>query len=254
MIESLSAALAGISLIELALIAAVALFASVVGGVSGYGTGALMPLVLVPILGPEPIVPIVAISALFNNTARAVAYRQVVDWRRVLIVLPIALPTTALGAFGYTLLSGRGVAILIGCVLMSSVPVRRFLRSRGYSLSDRGLAGTALGWGVLAGGTSGAGIMLLSMLMAAGLQGAAVIATDAIISFGVGCAKVATFGAAGVLSLRDVAVACIMGVMALPGAFLARMMVDRMPVSVHTAILDAVVIAGGGMMAMSAFR
>src|SRR3954468_1631496 len=104
MIESLSAALAGISLIELGLIAAVALFASVVGGVSGYGTGALMPLVLVPILGPEPIVPIVAISALFTNTARAVAYRQVVDWRRVLIVLPIALPTTALGAFGYTLL------------------------------------------------------------------------------------------------------------------------------------------------------
>jgi uncharacterized membrane protein YfcA len=254
MLESLSSALAGISPIELGLMATVALFASVVGGVSGYGTGALMPLVLVPILGPEPVVPIVAISALFNNSARAVAYRQVVDWRRVLIILPIALPTTVLGAYGYTLLSGRGVAILIGSVLMASVPVRRFLKRRGFSLSDRGLAGTSLGWGVLVGGTSGAGIMLLSMLMAAGLQGAAVIATDAVISFGVGCAKVATFGLAGALSLRDVAVAVIMGVMAFPGAFVARMLVDRMPVGVHTAILDAVVIAGGGIMAASAFR
>lgn len=32
-------------------VAAVALVASIVGGVSGYGTGALMPLVLVPLIG-----------------------------------------------------------------------------------------------------------------------------------------------------------------------------------------------------------
>ena len=44
MLESLSSALAGISLTQFALIAGLALFASIVGGVSGYGTGALMPL------------------------------------------------------------------------------------------------------------------------------------------------------------------------------------------------------------------
>jgi hypothetical protein len=41
--------------------------------------------------------------------------------------------------------------------------------------------------------------------------------------------------------------------MAVPGAFIARTMVDRMPLKVHTAILDAVVIAGGAMMLASAF-
>ena len=45
-----------------------ALFASMIGGVAGYGTGALMPLVLVPMVGAEPVVPIIAISALFTNT------------------------------------------------------------------------------------------------------------------------------------------------------------------------------------------
>ncbi len=44
-------AFADISLVELALIAAMGIFASLVGGVAGYGTGALMPLVLVPIVG-----------------------------------------------------------------------------------------------------------------------------------------------------------------------------------------------------------
>jgi uncharacterized membrane protein YfcA len=167
-------------------------------------------------------------------------------------VLPIALPTTILGAWIYTLLSGRGVAILIGSVLIASVPARRLFKSRGFSLSDRGLSATSVGWGMLAGGTSGAGIMLLSMLMAAGLQGAAVIATDAVISFGVGLAKVSTFGLAGALGPRDVAVAVLMGSMAMPGAFLARMLVDRLPLHVHTVILDAVVIAGGGVMIAAA--
>ena len=40
-------ALAGVSIAQLALIVAVGMLTSVLGGVTGYGTGALMPLVLV---------------------------------------------------------------------------------------------------------------------------------------------------------------------------------------------------------------
>ena len=54
MLEPLASAFAGVSLLQLALIAGLALVASVVGGVSGYGTGALMPLVLVPITSAAP--------------------------------------------------------------------------------------------------------------------------------------------------------------------------------------------------------
>jgi hypothetical protein len=71
----------------------------VIGGVSGYGSGALMPLVLVPIVGPEPVVPIPSISALFNNTSRAAAFVRIVDWRRGAVVLPCALPATVAGAW-----------------------------------------------------------------------------------------------------------------------------------------------------------
>src|SRR4051794_32024837 len=125
MLQSLAAAFAGISLPQLALIAAMALFASVVGGMSGYGTGALMPLVLVPIVGPEPVVPILSLSALINNAGRATVFRRLIDLRRLLIVLPASLPMTLLGAFIYTTLSGRGVMIVIGTMMMMSVPLRR---------------------------------------------------------------------------------------------------------------------------------
>ena len=46
---------ADVSLAQLLLVAGVAMFASVIGGLAGYGTGALMPLVLVPLIGAEPL-------------------------------------------------------------------------------------------------------------------------------------------------------------------------------------------------------
>ena len=93
------AALADLSLTELLLIAGMAIFASIIGGVAGYGTGALMPLVLVPIVGAEPVVPIIAIPALFTNTSRATAFRNVIDWRRGVIVLACAIPTAMIVAY-----------------------------------------------------------------------------------------------------------------------------------------------------------
>ena len=177
MLEPLFAALAEISLPQLALISGMALVASFVGGVAGYGTGALMPLVLVPIVGAEPVVPILSLSALLTNSSRATAFWGFVDGRRALMVLIAAVPTCVLGAWGYTMLSGKGAALVIGAMLVASVPLRRLMRRRGLALSSRGLAAACFGWGPLAGGTVGAGVILLSLLMAAGLEGAAVIAT-----------------------------------------------------------------------------
>jgi uncharacterized membrane protein YfcA len=242
---------ADISIAQLALITGAAIIASVIGGVSGYGTGALMPLVLVPILGPAPLVPIIALSSIFSNAGRTAAFARQIDIRRVLIVLAGAIPTCMLGAWGYTMLSGRGAALVIGGMLAASVPLRRLLRRRGFALSDRALAVAAVGYGVVVGGTTGSGIILLSLLMAAGLQGGNVIATDAFIS--ISLVKLVVFGFAGVMDAQAVAVALLIGAIALPGSFLAKRLVKRMPLHVHSAILDAVVIAGGATMAIAAF-
>jgi uncharacterized membrane protein YfcA len=246
------AALAQLSFIELGLIAAMAAIASIIGGVAGYGTGALMPLVLVPIVGAEPVVPIIAISALFTNTSRAVAFRDVIDWRRGAIIVACALVTTMLGAWGYTLLTGTGAMLVIGSMMVLSVPLRRLSKRHGLALSERGLGVASFGWGVVVGGTSGAGIILLSMLMASGLEGAAVIATDAAISVIIGIVKISVFGLFGAVDARVVAVALLIGMVAFPGAFFAKAIVDRLPVHVHTAILDAVVIGGGLLMVIGA--
>jgi uncharacterized membrane protein YfcA len=247
-------AFADISLAQLALVAVIALFASVLGGVAGYGTGALMPLVLVPIVGPEPTVPIIAISGLLTNSSRAAAYLRDIDRRRMLLVLAGAAAPCLLTAYGYTLLTGKGAMLVIGGMLMLTVPLRYLMKRHALSLGDRGLVAGGAAYGAVVGGTVGAGVILLSVLMAAGLQGAAVIATDAVISIAIGILRLAVFGVAGVINAQVVALALLIGLVAFPGAFLARAFVARLPLQIHTAILDAVVLVGGIVMIVGAFR
>ena len=249
---SILAGFADISLAQLLLVAAVALFASIIGGLAGYGTGALMPLVLVPLIGAEPVVPIIAISAVITNISRFAAYFRYADRRRALIVIAAAALTTALGAYGYTRLTGAGAVLVIGSMLIASVPLRRLAKRRDVRIGDTGLAASAVGYGVVVGGTSGSGVILLSLLMASGLEGAAVIATDAVISIVTSLIKISVFGLAGVVTAQVLAFALLIGAVAIPGAFLARAFVERMPVHIHTAILDAAVITGGVVMITSA--
>jgi uncharacterized membrane protein YfcA len=243
---------AHLSFAQLVLVAGAALFASVIGGVAGYGTGLLLPLVLVPILGPEPVVPVMAIAALLINASRVTAFRAAIDLRRTLIVLATAIPACMLGAWFYTRLSMTGTQLVIGAFLIVSVPLRRFLQGRGFRLSEAGLAAGGAGFGAITGTAPGTGVILISMLMAAGMSGAAVIATDAAISVVVHFVQAAVFGVAGVIDLQVIAVAALIGLCSIPGAFLARALVDRLPVQLHAWVLEIVVLLGGVMMVAGA--
>ena len=209
-----------ISVAQLALVAAVAFVASLVGGVLGYGTGALMPLVLVPLIAAGPVVPIIAISAMFSNTSRMSAFIKHVDWRRAAVVLILSVPFCVLGAWGYTRLTSANAALVIGGVLILSV----------------------------------SGVILLSLLLAAGVPSAGVIATDAAISIVISVVKISVFGVSGVITAQVVAFALLIGFVALPGGFLAKAFAERMPIHVHTAVLDAVVLIGGLFLVLQAFR
>jgi uncharacterized membrane protein YfcA len=246
--------LPNLPLAALVLIVLLAAFSGIAGGLAGYGTGALMPLVLVPMVGAAPVVPIIAISAMFTNSARVVAFRRLLNPRRAVIAIVCALPTTALGAWLYTLLSGRGAAVVIGTSLIATVPLRRILKRRGHHMGEKGFAAASAGWGIVVGGTTGAGVILLSLLMASGLEGGAVIATDAAVSLVVGVVKLAVFAVAGAITPAVFVLGLLIGGVAFPSTFVAKLIVERLPVHVHTALLDGVVIVGGTVMIYGALQ
>jgi uncharacterized membrane protein YfcA len=243
-----------VTLLHYLLVALVAFFAAIIGGVAGYGTGLLLPPVLVPIIGAQAVVPVIAVSALMTNASRLLAFRATFDLERAVLITLYALPFCALGAFLYTRLSSGHVAILIGAVLILLVPVRRIITHLLGHLQKKGVAAAGAAYGLLVGGTTGSGVVLLSILLAAGLKGPAVIATDAGISLVLGLIKALVFQTAGALPLSSWLMAGVIGVSALPGAFIARRLSRHLSLKAHTAILDAVVIAGGALLIVQGLR
>ncbi|MCC6176024.1 MAG: sulfite exporter TauE/SafE family protein [Chloroflexi bacterium] len=226
-------------------VATTAFVAAVLGGVTGYGTGLLLPLVLVPIMGAEAVVPVISVSSLCTNASRLLAFRNQFDPRRAAIVTACAIPTCLAGAYGYTRLSGPGVAVLIGSVLALLVPVRYIMRRTHGLLPTSGLAAAGVGYGLLTGGTSGSGVILVSILLAAGLEGTAVIATDAGVSLVLALIKASVFQTAGALPVSSWIMAALIGAVATPGAFVAKRLTKGLSTKTHGHILDAVVVVGG---------
>ncbi len=233
---------------DLILIAAVAFGAQVLGGVAGYGTGLIMPLILVPLIGAEAVVPVIAMASLITNPTRLITFWQYLDRRKAVILSVVGIPTVMLGAFGFSLLGGKQAQLFIGAMLISLVPLRHLMKAVRLKLSDRGLAVSGFGYGLLMGGTTGSGVMLLSMLMSAGLSGKAVIATDAAISTFLGLFKTGVFYSAGELPPSLWLVAILIGVMATPGSLVAKWLADRLSATSHNLIFDVVIVFGGLML------
>ena len=234
----------GVELAQYVLVAIVAFVAATLAAISGYGAGLILPLVLVPTIGAEATVPVLGVAAFFINAGRLAAFWRDFDLRRSGIVAAAGLPACVLGSYAYTLLSGKGASLVIGIALLVLVPARKLLVRAHGRLSERGLAAAGAGFGFFAGSTPGSGVILISLLLAAGLNGSAVIATDAGVSLLFAVAKTFVFQASGVLTPAAWLMACIIGAAALPAAFLARWIVPRMSATVHITILDLVVVVG----------
>jgi uncharacterized membrane protein YfcA len=245
--------LADLPAAQFLLLGAVAFAASILGGLAGYGTGLVLPIFLAPAVGVANVVPVMAVAMILNNGSRVAAFWRDIQWPHARRILLFGLPTCVAGAYGYTLLEARAVALLLGLFFLAVVPLRRLLARAGWQLGPRGVAAAGAGFGLVNGAMTGAGLLLISTLMAAGVQGAALIATDALVSAIMGLAKVALFGGFARLDLELGAAGILIGLCTAPGAFVARWLLARIPLKVHTLLMETVVLAGGAGFLWRAF-
>jgi uncharacterized protein len=229
---------------QLALACVVALAASTLGGLSGFGTGLVLPVFLVPLVGVDRVIPVMAVAMLLNNGSRVAAFWRDVQWVHVLRLLALGLPACAAGAYSYTLLSARWIAVLLGTFLLVSLPLRRLLRRTQIQFSPAVELGAGGCFGFVNGGMTGTGVFLISILMSAGVAGSALVATDAVVSVVIGLAKVVLFSRLAALDLELALVGLLVGMCTAPGAFFARALLKHIPAGVHAWVMEAVVFAG----------
>ena len=222
----------------------VAFLASILGGVSGYGTGLILPAFLAPLVGVENVIPVMAVAMLLTNGSRVLAFWREIDWAHVRRILLLGFPGCVGGAYAYTLLSADWIAVLLGSFLLVCIPLRRILQRKVWRFSPgaQRLGGGA--FGLVNGGMSGTGVLLISILMSAGLSGAVLIATDALISLLMGVTKVILFGSLSALSIERALIGLFIGLCTTPGAFVARWLLRHIPVAIHAWIMELIVCLG----------
>lgn len=232
-----------------------AFLASILGGLAGFGTGLVLPAFVAPIVGVRNVVPVMAVAMLFNNGGRAFAFRRDIAWPQAGRMLALGLPACLAGAWAYTLLPTRAIGVLLGGFLLAAVVLRRMsARWHAARASPAVQIAAGGGFGFINGGLTGAGVILIAILMSAGLAGPTLIATDAIVSLVMGLAKVALFGRLEALDLSLALTGLALGLCTVPGAFVARALLHRIPARIHAGFMEAVVVVGAFWMLVQALR
>lgn len=226
----------------------VCFLAGMLGGLSGYGAGLLVTLFIAPIVGPKALIPMISVLMLINNASRVWFYRSALDLGTVVRVSAVALPMAWIGAELYVRLESGIVQVVLGAVLILSVPLRRLLDRARITPGPVAVYGIGATYGFLSSLIVGAGMLIVPMLMGIGFAGPALLATDAAIAVSANLFKAVIFGALDALSLAHFVLALILGLCTIPGTACAAWIVRRTSVRLHSALIETLIIVGGTMM------
>jgi uncharacterized membrane protein YfcA len=237
----------------LAAVAALAVVAAIVSGMSGFGAGIILTVALVPLIGVKAVIPVLAVAGVVINAGRFWFYRAGLDRHMLLLVLAASLPFLVLGTWLYSVLDARALSVVLGLAVMASVPVRRFFHARKMTIGPKGVAVGSGVFGFAAGIASGAGVILVSLLLGAGLATPAVLATDAMASIVIDIAKAALFER---FDLLDTALltGVVIGLASIPGSAIAAWLVTRMGARLHVMFMEVLILVGGVSMLWHAWR
>src|SRR5687768_18011258 len=221
---------------------------------SGFGTGVILTAALVPLIGVKAVIPVMAVAGVVINAGRFWFYRAHLDRATLSLVLAASLPFLVLGTWIYSILDARSLTLVLGVAVIASVPVRRVFHAKKMSLGAVGVATGSGVFGFAAGVASGAGVILISLLLGAGLATPAVLATDAMVSIVIDLAKAALFQRFDLLDTEALFTGIVIGVASIPGSAIAAKLVSRMGAKLHVLFMEILILFGGASMLWYALR
>lgn len=219
---------------------------SIIGGLSGYGVGLILPMFIAPIVGLKEVIPVMAVAMLITNASRLFVFRDSVKIRLTWRILVFALPGAILGAYTFIGISERIFAVAFGVLMLLSIPIRRYLEKKQVNIDHKivlGISGFVFGF--LAGAATGTGPLLIAILMATGLSGVSIVATDAAISTCLNVARLIVFNQEQLISAVVVTQGALIGLCTIPGGFIARHMIKHLSAKVHIGIIEFIILIGG---------
>ncbi|MEO8158536.1 MAG: sulfite exporter TauE/SafE family protein [Betaproteobacteria bacterium] len=243
-----------IDTVTMAWVGVVAFVAAVIGGLGGFGTGVILTAVLIPIVGVKAVLPLLTVAGVVINAGRMFFYRHAIDWRTFGTVLAAALRLALAGVYVFSVLPARPLQIILAVFIAAVIPLRRWAVHRAWRLRTRGVLVGGGVFGFLSGIVSGTGVFLISLLLATGLPGQAIVATDAAISMVNDAFRLALFGGYTLIDGNTFATGALIGVITIPGSYCAKWLSTRMSAHLHIAVIEGILLIASLWLIISAFR
>jgi uncharacterized membrane protein YfcA len=239
---------------DFAIVLAVGLLAGTVGGIVGTGSSIILMPVLVLAWGPIEAVPVMAIAAIMGNLGRVIAWRAQVDWRAAGMYCAAAIPGAALGVRTLLAVPAGVIESALGVFFLAMVPLRRWLARKQVRLSLTQLALLAGPLGFLTGIVVSTGPLTVPLFTAYGLHQGALLGTEALGSFAVYVAKVATFRGFDALPAKVIVEGLIAGSSLMAGSFIGRLVVLQLPPATFRLLIDGLMVFSGATLLWAAAR
>ena len=217
---------------------------SAIHGATGVAGGFLMSAAIAPIIGVKAVVPVMSVALLISHSARALLNFRDFDRTVFFSIAVPALPCIVVGAVLYGRMPAAAVAVLLGCVILASIPLRRWARARAIRTNRPALHAAGAVYGGLSGASIGPGMLLVPFMMGYGLSKEAFVATLAAIALATNITRVGVFGGTALLDSHFLLLGVLVGLVTIPGNWIGRSVLRRMTSESHSGYIDVLTVVG----------
>jgi uncharacterized membrane protein YfcA len=213
--------------IEQLILLITAFVASIISGMAGFGGSTLLTPILTISQGVEIAVPMLTICMFFSNIARVFVGWKQISWKSVGLFLISAVPLSALGAFGFTILPKYIVTRVIGVALLIFIILKIF-KFKEFKANNKILIIGGSVVGLLSGLVGSAGPIGAAIFVSLGLPPIGYIASEATAASVLHIVKILIYGSLLNIPVEIWLQGIIMGLVMVLGTFIAKHYVQKM--------------------------
>jgi len=226
------------------LIGILALITSSIHGATGVAGGFLLSAAIAPIIGIAPIVPVMSVALLISHSSRALLNLKDFDRGAFFAVSIPAVPCIIVMALLYGKMSSSLIAVILGSVILLSIPLRRWAKSRQVKAGKKSLSMIGAVYGILSGVSVGPGLLLIPFMLGYGLSKEAFVGTIAAIALLTNVTRLSVYGFSDLLTQDTLLLGVMIGLVTIPGNFIGKYLLGKITTESHAWIVDVLTVIG----------
>ena len=225
-----------------------ALVASTIAAVAGFGGAVIMLPVLIWAVGVRDAIPILTLSQLLSNVSR-------VWFNRGELSVPVigwfalgAAPSAVLGGVVFATAPAAALVRGLGVFLLTLVAYRRSPWGKQMTISLRGFLPLGVASGLMSSLLGVVGPFMAPFFLAYGLVKGAYIGTEALATVVMHVTKLGVYGMYSLLDNRTLLLGLSIGAVSFLGSYLGKRILGRVPDRMFPRIIEGILIVAGLML------